>query len=131
MFLNKMALFVNKMLIGINGLLESGDINDIHSDLFWTEGAGVGLEFMRSFLVGMDNMLLPFGFFLCAVLGVYAIVLGVNFARAEDPKAAKKRIVATITSLIVIIIVVMILKFIFIPNMNHIFAFINETFKIA
>ena len=113
MLLNKMALFVNKLLFGMGTLLEAGDINDIHSDLFWKEGAGVGMEFMRSFLVALDKMILPFGFFICSVLAIYAVVLGFKLGSAEDPKAAKKKIVGTISSLVVIIIVVMILKFIF------------------
>ena len=130
MFLNKIAFALNSVLIKINGLLIA-DKDNIHKDAFWEEGAGYGMEFMRSFLCAIDDMLLPFGFFLCAVLGVYAVVLGFNMGRADDPKAAKKKIVGTLTSLLIIIIVVMILKFIFIPNMTYIFAFINETFKIA
>ena len=120
---------IKYMLFNISLLINKiGMLANIHSDEFWqTEGASY--EFMRDFLVGLDYALLPFMFTLTTVLTLYAIVLGVNMAKAENPADAKKKIVGVISSLIVIIIVIVILKFIVIPNMGAIFSFITQTFS--
>lgn len=125
---NKILVFFNNTLFKLSGLLSDVD-KTIHGDWYWEEGPGAGMVFMRDFLRGLDTMLIPFGFFMCTVLTIYAIVLGVNYAKSENPKDEKKKIIGTISSLIFIVIVVMLLKFIIIPNMGSIYAFIEQTFS--
>ena len=103
---------------------------DIKDEEFWqTGGPGYEFSFMKDFLLGLDKVLLPFMFTLAAVFSIYAIVLGVNYVRAENQTESKKKLIGAITSIIVIVALAVIFKFLVIPNMGSIFQFINSTFN--
>lgn len=79
---------------------------------------------------GVLGWLLPVIMILLGLAGtVYAIVLGVNYAKAEsaDQKdAAKKRLINTVIG-IVIIILALLLVFIFIKNVFKIFGWVTTS----
>ena len=103
--------------------------NTIKDDAFWAEGGeGFSFAFMKDFIQGLDKILFPFMFTLASVFAIYAIVLGVNYARAENQTEAKKKLIGAISSVVIIIVLAVVFKFLVIPNMGSIFGFINDVF---
>lgn len=123
-------VFFNSLLMSVSSMFNKVCmLYTIHDAEFWqADGPGASFAFMQDFLVGLDKILLPFMFVACAVLSLYAVVLGVNLAKAENPSDAKKRIVGAVSTVIVVIVVIIILKFLLIPNMGNIFALIDQAF---
>ena len=100
-------------------------------DEFWMQGGeGYSYAFMKDFIQGLDNILLPFMFSLATVFAIYAIVLGINYAKAENPGDSKKKLIGAISSVIGVILVAIVFKFLLLPNLGAIFGFITDTFKI-
>ena len=103
----------------------------IKDDEFWMQGGeGYSYEFMKDFIQGLDNILLPFMFTLATVFAIYAVVLGINYAKSENPGDSKKKLIGAISSVIGIIVVAVVFKFLVLPNMGAIFGFITDTFKV-
>ncbi len=103
----------------------------IQDDEFWMQGGeGYSYAFMKDFIQGLDNVLLPFMFTLATVFAIYAVVLGINYAKSENQGDAKKKLIGAISSVIGIIVVAVVFKFLVLPNMGAIFGFITDTFKV-
>ena len=102
----------------------------IKDDEFWAEGGeGFSYAFMKDFIQGLDKILLPFMFALATIFAIYAIVLGVNYARAENQTDAKKKLIGAISSVVVIVALTIVFKFFLLPNMGAIFSFLTDTFR--
>lgn len=101
----------------------------IYEEQFWQEGnPGYSFQFMKDLIIGIDKALLPFMFTLATVFTIYSIVLGVNYAKAENQADSKKKLVGAISSVVIIIALTIVFKFILLPNLGNIFNFINDTF---
>lgn len=121
--------FISKMLISFSQML--ADKPSIQTDEFWAEGGeGFSFNFMKDFIQGLDKVLLPFMFTLATVFAIYAVVLGVNYVRAENASDAKKKLIGAISAFIVVVVLAIVFKFLVLPNMGAIFSFLKETFKI-
>ena len=119
---------MSKLLISFSHLL--ADKISIKDDAFWaSDGPGGSYAFMKDVIQGLDKILIPFMFTLATVFTIYAIVLGVNYARAENQNDAKKKLIGAISSVIVVVVLAVVFKFLVLPNMGAIFSFITETFK--
>jgi len=107
------------------------------------EGAGIGLEeeqwaegtpdFVKNIINPIFDVLgwlIPVIMILLGIAGtIYAIVLGVNYAKAENAEqkdAAKKRLINVVIGVMVMIIA-LVLIFIFIKNANSIFGWVAES----
>lgn len=116
------------MLANVMNRFMGGSI--LGDDEIWAEDVPGFVKNILDPIFGVLGWLLPVIMILLGLAGtVYAIVLGVNYAKAEsaDQKdAAKKRLINTVIG-IVIIILALLLVFIFIKNVFKIFDWVSTS----
>ena len=114
---------LSKIMYGLNFML--ADADDVATDLGGADWAG---NVFKAIYRVIDDILWPV-FGIIAVLGiVYAIVLGVNYAKAEtsDKKEeAKKRIINAVVGVVVMLALIIILK-VFIGNLDAVKTWVGN-----
>lgn len=82
---------------------------------------GLNLDYLNPIVDALNIILWPLVGLLATAGTIYAIVLGVNMAKADNPEkrsAAKKRIIGALTAVVSVIILLFLLKFI-LENLNR------------
>ena len=119
---------LSKLMYGLNFLLQQNSGTGSNANIE-TGGADWAADIAKKIYVIVDSLLWPI-FGIIAVLGiVYAIVLGVNYAKAEtsDKKEeAKKRIINAVVGVVVMLALIVILK-VFVGNISAVQRWVNNT----
>ena len=99
-------------------------------DTQWASGTPPFVKNIINPIFGVLGWLIPVIMILIGIAGtIYAIVLGLNFAKAENAEqkdAAKKRLINVVIGVLVIIIALLLI-FIFIKNANSIFGWVTNS----